>query len=269
MRSLVWPREHGAWGILLVPLATGAAVGLETGRGFFPLLLFTLAALALFCLRVPVEVLLETTPLRAQNPAERRTVLSYLCFFAAIATASLVLLFWKEHAYGLLLLGAAAAITFGAQAALRQLGRDTRMSSQLVGAIGLTSTAAGACYVAAGQLDIRALVLWAANWLFAANQIHYVQLRIRAARAASRSEKFVRGWVFLLGEAATALLVVLAWRFAVLPGWATLAFAPVLLRGAAWFLRPQTPLQVHRLGKQELVYAILFGLLLILALLLG
>lgn len=26
---LVWPREHGAWGILLVSLITGSAVGLR------------------------------------------------------------------------------------------------------------------------------------------------------------------------------------------------------------------------------------------------
>lgn len=269
VRSLVLPREHGAWGILLVPLATGAAVGLAGGHGFLPLLLFTLAALALFCLRVPAEVLLETTPLRVQNPAERRAVVSFVLLYASVAAVALLLLFWKERAYGLLWLGAAAAVAFGAQAALRKLGRDTRMSSQLVGSIGLTSTAAGACYVASGRLDAQAGVLWAANWLFAANQIHYVQLRIHAARAVNRAEKLARGWGFLLGEGATTLLLVLAWRFALLPAWASLAFAPVLLRGLAWFLRPHAPLQVHRLGMSELGHAVLFGLLLILALLLG
>ena len=30
-RSLVIPREHGAWGILLIPLVTGASVGLLAG----------------------------------------------------------------------------------------------------------------------------------------------------------------------------------------------------------------------------------------------
>jgi YwiC-like protein len=269
VRSLVWPREHGAWGILLVPLVTGAAVGLAAGRGLLPLLLFTLAALALFCLRVPVEVLLETTPLRVQNPGERRAVVFFLSLYALIAAASLAILFWSGRANGLLLLGGAAAAALGLQAVLRKLGRDMRMSSQLVGAIGLTSTAAGACYVATGHFDTRALVLWAANWLFAANQIHYVQLRIHAARAASRAQKLSRGWGFLVNETSTALLLGLAWRLALLPGWATLAFAPILLRGLAWFLRPHTPLHVHSLGKLELAHAILFCLLFVLALLLS
>jgi hypothetical protein len=265
VRSLVWPREHGAWGILLVPLVTGAAVGLASGQGLLPLLLFTLAALALFCLRVPAEVLLETTPLRAQGAAERRVVILFVFFYASVAAGALLLLFWKEHAYGLLWLGGAAAAAFGAQAVLRKLGRDTRMGSQLVGAIGLTSTAAGACYVASGRLDTQAFVLWAVNWLFAANQIQYVQLRIHAARAAGRTQKLARGWGFLLGELATGLLLVLAWRVAFLPAWATLAFAPVLLRGLVWFLRPPAPLQVRRLGRSELTHAIVFGVLFILA----
>lgn len=269
IRSLVWPREHGAWGILLVPLVTGAAVGLAARPAFLPLLLFTLAALGLFCLRVPAEVLLGTAPLRAQGPAERRAGISFLLLYAAVAAVSLLLLLWGERAYGLLLLGAAAAVAFGAQAILRKLGRETRMSSQMVGSVGLTSTAAGAYYVAAGHLDSRALVLWAANWLFAANQIYFVQLCIHAARASNRAEKFARGRAFLLAEAATAMLLVVAWRLAFLPGWTVLAFVPVLLRGLAWFLRPPAPLQVHRLGISELSHAIAFGLLFILAFLLA
>src|SRR5260370_6250043 len=36
-QSLIFPREHGAWGILLVPLVTGASVGLLAGGRAWPL----------------------------------------------------------------------------------------------------------------------------------------------------------------------------------------------------------------------------------------
>jgi hypothetical protein len=52
------------------------------------------------------------------------------------------------------------------------------MAAQLAGAIGLTCTAPAAYYVGTGRLSERAFVLWAANWIFAGNQIHFVQLRI-------------------------------------------------------------------------------------------
>lgn len=49
----------------------------------------------------------------------------------------------------------------------------------------------------AGQLDLIAWSLWAANLLFAINQIQYVQLRIHAAHTTNRSEKLSAGRWFL------------------------------------------------------------------------
>jgi hypothetical protein len=264
LRSLVFPREHGAWGILLVPLVTGAWIGLTTGRGFFPLILFITASLALFCLRTPAEIWLETSPLRPQTPAERHAVLVSIFAYAAIAAIALGLLLGRERATGLLLLGAVVGVLFVAQALLKKLRRQTRMAAQLLGSLGLTSTAAGAYYVVTGRFDATALILWGANWLFAANQIHFVQLRIHSARASGPADKLARGKGFLAGEMITAGLLLAAWRTGGLPGAAALAFAPALLRGLFWFLRRPAPLEIYRLGYSELAHALAFGVLLIL-----
>src|SRR5271166_361636 len=174
-RALIVPREHGAWGLLLVPLFTGAAVGIASAHRAWPLVLFPVAALALFWLRTPVESLLGTNPLSAQTPAERRIALIVSAALAAVSAACL------------------AALAFVFQTWLMKLGRKLRMAAQLLGAIGLTCTAPAAYCVATGHMDARAWVLWAANWIFAGNQIHFVQLRIHAARAATLREKFTRG----------------------------------------------------------------------------
>lgn len=50
--SLRMPAEHGAWGMLLVPLACAAVVG---GAWNLPLLLCAVAALAVFLLRGSLE----------------------------------------------------------------------------------------------------------------------------------------------------------------------------------------------------------------------
>ena len=91
---------------------------------------------------------------------------------------------------------------FWSSPALRSLGRKTRMMAQLVGAIGLTCTAPAAYYIGTGRLSERAFVLWAANWIFAGNQIHFVQLRIQSARASTFSQKFARGKIFFLAQLA-------------------------------------------------------------------
>jgi hypothetical protein len=47
----------------------------------------------------------------------------------------------------------------------------------MIGAAGLTATAPAAYYVVTSRLDAAAWSLWAANLMFAMNQIQYVQLR--------------------------------------------------------------------------------------------
>lgn len=264
LRSFIFPREHGAWGILLVPLVTAAWIGFGTGRGILPLILFVVASLALFCLRTPLEIWLETSPLRAQTPAERHVALYSVVAYAAVAVIALIFLLGHEHAYGLLPLGAVVGALFLAHAGLKKLGRQTRMSAQLIGSLGLTSTAAGAYYVVAGQFDSKALLLWGANWLFAANQIQFVQLRIHSARAAGLAEKVARGKSFLAAQLLTMLLLAAAWRVGGLPGAAALAFAPALIRDLLWLLRRPAPLEINRLGYGELANALAFGVLFIL-----
>jgi hypothetical protein len=236
-RGFVLPREHGAWGILLVPLVTGATVALLRGGALLPVLLFLLAAVSLFCLRTPVEAALGTSAQRIDNPAERRLVMAAVTGYAAVASTALAVLLWRGNNPGLLLLGAIAASSFGAQALLRRLGRQCRMASQMVSLVGLTSTAAGAYYVATARFDTIAWMIWAANWLFAANQVHMVQLRIRNAKIAGFRERLARGWKFLAGEILTVALLVAFFHFRLLPKMSVIAFHPMLLRGAAWFLR--------------------------------
>lgn len=261
--SLITPREHGAWGLLLVPLATGGAVGLFSVGNAWPLAALTVAALALFWLRTPVESLFGTGLIRVQSAHERRSVSVTILILTAVAACALTSLFWDGHNRVLLLLGTAAACAFIAQSILRKLSRRTRMLAQIVGTLGLTVTAPAAYYVITGHLDRTACALWIANFLFAGNQVHFVQMRIHSAKLSGWSEKFAHGHSFLLGEFLLAIALAFSWRFHLLPGLATLAFLPLIFRGTAWFFEPRKPLLVRRLGWTELTHAIVFGVLLV------
>jgi hypothetical protein len=263
LASLVAPREHGAWGLLLVPLATGGAIGLLAGGHGLPLILFTVTALALFWLRTPVESWLGTGLLRAQTRPERRTVGVTVLMLAAVAASALASLFWQGENKDLLWLGFVAVFAFAAQALLRKLGRQTRMLSQIVGTLGLTVTAPAAYYLVTGQLNRDAWALWVTNFLFAGDQIHFVQLRIHSARITGWPQKLERGRSFLVGELLLAAALVVAWRFQLLPGLAILAFLPLLIRGTAWFFERPKPLEVRKLGWTELAHAVAFAVLLV------
>ena len=268
LRAMVVPREHGAWGMMLVPLATGAVVAARTGINSPGLVVLFIAAMSLFWLRTPLESWMGTSAIKAQTDYERGLLTKAIVAIGAVAAGNLLALFWDGHNRGLLIIGAIAALAFAAQAGVKKLGRKGRMPAQIIGAIGLTSTAAAAYYVATGQLDRTALALWLANWLFAADQIHFVQVRIHSSRAQTFAEKLRPGFFFLVAQTGLIAMIVAACRLRFFPAAIAIAFLPILLRGTIWFARGRQPLDVHKLGFSELAQALLFAALLCAAFLL-
>ena len=266
-RSLIVPREHGAWGLLLVPLLTGAIPGLVSTHRVWPTVLFILAAFVLFWLRTPVESLLGSGPMVARTNEERRVAFVATVLLAGTSAACLVGLMWGGRNLKLLPIGGLSAFALILQQFLRSRGRDLRTASQLVGALGLAAAAPASYYIACGRMDRRSLVLWAANWLFAANQIHFVQLRIHAFRARNLHEKILQGKAFLIGEALLLVVVVGGALARLFPPLVALAFAPALFRGTRWFFQAPEALDVRRLGWSEMRQGVAFGLLLTIALL--
>jgi hypothetical protein len=267
--------------LLLVPLVTGAGVAFretwvphvslpsrDMGMAASPIASFLLlltGALALFWLRTPAESLLGTSAMRAQTSEERRSVAIVIASLPAVAALALGTLLWAGRNPILWMIGAAAGAAFIAQAALKKLGRSTRMLSEIVGTVGLTSSAPAAYYVITGKFGATAWMLWLANLIFAGNQIHYVQLRIHTARVDGMRAKFARGWTFAVGQLVMALVLVLACLRGLMPWLALIAFAPILFRGWFYFFQKTRPLVVRRLGWSELGQAVVFCVLFIAA----
>src|ERR1700727_2272136 len=154
--ALILPREHGARGLLLVPMVTGAGVAFRESHSVVPSLLLLTATLALCWLRTPVESLLGTSALRAHTVEERRTVRLAVGVLGTVAALALGTLLWAGHNPLLWPIGIAAGLAFGGQALLKKLGRGTRMISEIVGTIGLTASGPAAYYVITGKFGATA-----------------------------------------------------------------------------------------------------------------
>jgi len=107
-RALILPREHGAWGLLLVPLITGGGIALRQSSNVFPLLLLFTTALILFWLRTPVESLLGTSAIKVQTEEEFRDVLFVAGYLGIVAALALGMLVWSGRNPLLWWIGAAA-----------------------------------------------------------------------------------------------------------------------------------------------------------------
>lgn len=267
-KRLLVPREHGSWGMWLLPGITGAAVGLAlSGAHFGPALVwFFVAAASAFLIYQPVEALSGRSVLKARSPQEQHTVLFWIAAFAALAAVGVFELVRLERSLVLIF----AIVAFGSFAlhALLGLGRSVRSLRQIIAALSLTSTSAAAYYVVNGKLDRTAWILWAASWVFAAAQIEYVQLRIWTAAAKSRPDKLKTGWeVYLMHFAMLSAAVATAAAHLV-PAFLAVAFVPCVLRLGFWALSGPKKLDVFSLGFSELFQSVLFNSLLTAAFLL-
>jgi hypothetical protein len=255
--------------MLFLPLLVGAAIGTAAGGQLAPGFLLATVVLSLFWLRTPIESWFGTSAMRAQSASERQLVLRFLVPLATVAAVSGSALVWVVQSSALLWLAPIAASAFVVQVILWRMGRAARMPSELVGACALTATAPAAYCVVTGRLDSTAWLLWLLNWMFAANQVHFVWLSIRGSRAARWSQKLAFGWTFLVGQVALLSILLVIRRFHPSTNWVLLAYAPALFRGVFWFLQKPRPVKVRRLGWTELFQNVLFSVLLIAAFVFG
>jgi len=230
------PREHGAWGILLVPFATATGI---SGIWNLPVTLLLVSVLSFFIARMSFL-------------KQQWKWAGLLLAVSAIAAAPLLFV-W--HRWWLVAFGAVAA-----PLAFRKTERH--IAIQLLAMTGLTLTAPAAWYVATGKFDAMAWKLWLLNSLYFAGGFFFVKMHLAAA--IQRTTTGVRTGTIAYHAALVAALATL-----VLTGqiaWpVTLAFVPAVLRAAvgAWRLTPK--LQIKRLAWTEVVLSVLFAVSLIIA----
>jgi len=273
--SLRMPAEHGAWGLLAVPFFSAAAVaGVHSAEQLVPLVLVGVAILSLFLLRGSLE---SAASWRAAfEPA-------HLALAAAGAATSLALIFLYDR-YLLLVLAASAAVLYLPQRALVQQHEESKsldagekirrlekrnLAAELVGVAVLSHAAPAAWIAVRGELDRTGSELWALNLLFFLGGVLYVKYRVRGLHAhrafASLRERVAFAWpVFLYHVALAAFLA--AWVLVESrPVLLIVAFVPGILRACQLAVQLGQRFPIRRLGWSEVIHAVVFAALLVLA----
>ena len=187
---LLVPREHGSWGLLLFPLISGAIVGYAAN----PNASLNAGSLVLIDRAISISDLstvgspLGFSLVKARSRRQQRMAIISVIALAMIATAGVLELFHLQR--GLVLVIGLAALACFCVRLLLGSSRRMRVPRQLIGALGLSSTAAGAYYAASGRIDRTSILLWLTSWLFAAAQIEYVHLRIGTAQVRSQQRNY-------------------------------------------------------------------------------
>jgi hypothetical protein len=253
------PREHGAWGILLVPLATAAGIS-----GVFDLkvALLLVSVLCFFVARgsflraVAAGVSLRRLGMPSDAPVKgAATSLKWTLLLLAGSAAGAAPLVLVWHRWWLVAFGAAAA-----PLAFRKTG--LHLAAQLAAMTGLTLTAPVTWYVATGNLDPWAWKLWLLNSLYFAGGFFFVKMHLAAAMQRSTAGVARGTIVYHAALAAGLVALVLAGQIS----WAVaLAFVPAVVRAAVGAARLTPKLRIKRLAWTEVALSVVFGLSLIAA----
>jgi hypothetical protein len=248
--------------MFLVSLVVGIGTA-KTVNG--PVLLFGLAALAVFLTRYPLSLAIKGWQRSRTLPDTWRWVVIY----AGLALGLGVLLLIWSRLWGLLALGGVAGLLLALY--LWQVARRAEMSvvGELLGVAGLALGAPGVYAVGTGRFDSTALVLWALNFLYFGGSVFYVRLRVREQPRRLPPG----GWwgrlaaarITILYHLAALALVAVFVHFGLTSLLAALAFVPMVCKAFQGVLAWPGQVNVRRVGMVEVAHAVAFAVLLIVA----
>lgn len=250
-----FPREHGAWFMLLVPLALGLTA---PARPTLPAAaLLTAASLAAF--------LGQDAARRLWRGQRSPGLMAWLGVWATLATGAGVTLLVTHRSAPLLGLALAGVLAFGVELAIeRSRRRAWQGASDLLAAAALALTAPATVTLGGGDPWRSGLWLWALCVVFFASAIAHVRLLLAAARLRRSSAKALRR-AARPSLAVHALIAVAAVGQAVTRRDAAavalvVAFAPVAARGlaTAWRAEPAAP-NLRAVGMREAAYSAWFA----------
>jgi len=256
--ALPKPKEHGAWGMLYVPLVI--AVG-TAGVVNLQVLLLTLVVTLIFLSQRPYTQLLTNPAIRVDLALARRN-LCWLGVYWSVSAVLVGLLCVQCDRRALLQfvwigIPIAVAFTF-----FLRRNRMHSVAGELIGICGLTFSAPLAHYAATGKVQPLAFWLWGLCILYFASSVFYVKA-IVAGFLSSRSKATNRSWIYrrVCGWYHVVLLILLGGLVALgeIRVLTLVAFLPVIVGGLLGIRTPENKLNFVRIGWMEVAYSIVFA----------
>lgn len=245
------PREHGGWGILLFSIALGVGVA---GKVSLSLLLFFVAALALFLARYPLTLMVKG--------ASKNRAIVWEIIYISIAVLSFIPLLFIYKLMWLIPFGVAFSLYLGVYLYLAVSKKQRTVWGEMIGISGLSMATPMAYYVASGAWQAEVLYLWLLSFLYHASSVFYVKLKVRyktlpdLAFSLARKLQMARGLLLYLGMLLVAVIGLGLGKQ--VPMLALLAYLPLLAKAIAGAFSPSRVVSIKTLGWTEVFHGLLF-----------
>ncbi|MFN8454036.1 MAG: YwiC-like family protein [Anaerolineae bacterium] len=259
------PKEHGSWAMLIVPLVLGWAIAPAWHWRILPLFI---AALGFFLLRHPLAVLVK---IRKRVSEDKSYWWRWAAIYAGLTTLSAAWLVLGQGLWWLVGLGFLGAALLLLNLWLVARRQEMSLTGELAGIAGLVLGAPMAYYATSSLLDDAAALLWLINFLYFGGTVFYIKLKVRQQprlpTPERMSERLVKAKACLTYQTAAITILIALVALQLAPVLIPLAFIPVTLKmfHGAWQWQDKKSLNLVRLGVIEIIHAIAFAALVILA----
>ncbi|MFN8005789.1 MAG: YwiC-like family protein [Terriglobia bacterium] len=256
------PKEHGAWGMLLVPFVMGVGV---VGHFTIETLWLLAAVLLAFLSQKPFAQLL-TTQERISTSRKLKRSLAWFGIYAGSSAAIFLILYVPYQMKGLRLFGFLGSPVILAYSYFVWRKAVRSVLGELAGIAGLTMTGPMACYAAAGEIRAVGFWLWAFCILYFVSSIFYVKAVVQKfLRLKSGQPSSLHGmeWACLLYHLGMIGVLLALFILRILPLTGLLAFLPVAVRGLQVSFKTSGRLNFAIIGWSEVGYSIFFAIFLV------
>ena len=248
------PREHGAWGMLYVPLTLAL---LETRHFSWDAALLALSATFAFLSRAPLQAAARAW--RWRKPFGEPLKLGAIYLTGAGTCGGWLIVSGYQ---GLLLPAAAGTAILGLNL-MQSIDREEKsLAAELLAAAALSLTAPAAHYLALREWSADAWILWLLCAGFFTSGILYIKLRIAGISEKVQGERQRLRRISAAYHVLLPALLVAAVIAGKLSWVALLAFAPVTVRGLRSSFGPLSKLNLRRAGWLEVAWSLVFLLVL-------
>lgn len=240
-----FPRQHGAWSVLLAGLTLGAVIAGETGIKY---ILFFISAVCGFLGRYAI-VLYNQIP---DSDGRKRGVFVLSLFYAfisAVASTFLIAVYKRWLLIPLLLI----MVSFlGISIAFKKCRKERTVAGEITGLTGLSLTSLPAAYSVKGTIETTMIGMWLLSLLFFIGSVFHVRY------VASRSA-YDTGRVNLFYHLAALSLAIFMAVAGYIPLLAPAAMIPVTVKVALAVKKNGGLRQpLRRIGYIELTHTVLF-----------
>jgi hypothetical protein len=227
-----------------------------------------IAAFGFFLVRYPLALLVK---MRKRNRGDKVYLWRWVVIYGAITALCGLWLVSVEALWGLLPIGILGGLLLLFHLWLVAQRQEMSAVGELAGIFGLALGAPMAYYTAGGQLDNIAAGLWLINALYFGGTVFYIKLKVRhqpRLPAPSRAGKrLLKAKACLTYQTVALTLIILLVTFRQAPLLTPLAFIPASIKivHGAWQWQDKKSLSLVRLGITEIVHAVAFTVLIIIA----